>query len=375
MRRRPPESIRLKPVESVELQRLLQDGHTEQRIARRARILLAMSDPKTIVDDLANQVDYTPTGIWYVCRRFEALGLDALYNGARSGRPREISALARVQIEQLACCDPIGLGLELTHWSARSLTTLARTRLRRPQLAHSTVSLILRHADLQPHRYRYWKTPTLNAEFTARASRILWCYERVDCLRDHDEIILTLDEKPNIQALERAAPKQAMRAGQIERQEFEYHRHDTVNFLVTLAVHNGEMRGWCLERNDSEHLCQILPSLLKPYRKWRRVHLIWDGGPSHISARTQSFLREYQPWLRVLVTPAHASWLNQAELLLKSFGVRYLKRGSWESRQALIDHLNDSWPEYNRLFAHPINWSWTRRDLRKWVEWKTAGLS
>ena len=105
------------------------------------------------------------------------------------------------------------------------------------------------------------------------------------------------------------------------------------------------------------------------------MHLIWDGGPSHISADTQSFLREYQLWLRVLVTPAHASWLNQAELLLKSFGVRYLKRGSWESRQALIDHLNDSWPEYNRLFAHPINWSWTRRDLRKWVEWKTARLS
>ena len=72
MRRRPPESIRLKPAESVELQCLLQDGHTEQRIARRARILLAMSDPKTIVDDLANQVDYTPTGIWYVCRRYEA---------------------------------------------------------------------------------------------------------------------------------------------------------------------------------------------------------------------------------------------------------------------------------------------------------------
>ena len=154
MRRRPPESIRLKPAESVELQCLLQDEHTEQRIARRARILLAMSDPKTIVDDLASQVDYTPTGIWYVCRRYEALGLDALDNGARSGRPREISALERVQIEQLACCDPIGLGLELTHWSARSLTTLARTRLHRPKLAHSTVSLILRHADLQPHRYR-----------------------------------------------------------------------------------------------------------------------------------------------------------------------------------------------------------------------------
>src|SRR5215510_5615790 len=69
-----------------------------------------------------------------------------------------------------------------------------------------------------------------------------------------------------------------------------------------------------------------------------------------------------------LLTPAHASWLNQAELLLRSFACRYLDRGDWSSKEQMIDHLNASWPEYNRLFAHPISWSWTRPDMHKWVE-------
>ena len=374
MRRRPPSHIHLKNAERKELQRILRDGRTEQRVARRSRVLLAMEDPDSIVDELSEQVAMTRVGIWYVCRRYETVGLDAIFDAPRAGRPREISALERVALEQLACCDPAGLGLRMTHWSARSLAQIAIERGIRPQLAHSTVSLILRDADLQPHRYRYWKTPTLNAEFQKRASRVLWCYERVDRLRAHDEIVIALDEKPNIQALERAAPKQLMRPRQIERQEFEYVRHETVNFLVVLNVPNGEMQGCCLDKNDSEHLCRVLPELLKPFRKLRRVHLIWDGGPSHISETTQTFLRSYGPWLRVLFTPAHASWLNQAELLLKSFEVHYLKRGSWISRQALVDHLHDSMPEYNRLFAHPINWSWTRRDLREWIDWKTTGL-
>lgn len=375
MRRRPPRPVHLSRADRQHLERLLQDGHTEQRVARRARIVLAMSDPEAIIDHLAEQVDYTPTGIWYVCRRFEATGLDALYNGERSGRPRELTALERVQVEQLACCDPLGLGLELTHWSTRSLTAIARERLHRPKLAHSTVSVILRDAELQPHRSRYWKTPTLNAEFVERASRVLWCYEQVERLSRREEIILSLDEKPNLQALERTRPTQRMRAGQIERQEFEYTRHGTVNFVVAMTVYDGKMHGWCLDANDSEHLCPILKDLFHRYRQARRVHLIWDNGPSHISETTRQFLRDYEPWLRVLLTPARASWLNQSELLLRGFSERYLKRGEWRSRCALIHHLLGSCDEYNQLFAGPIVWSWTRRKMRQWVERKTAGLS
>lgn len=373
MRRRMPRTIELNTLDRQEIEQLVGDGRTEQRIARRGRVLLAMNHSSTLVEDIGQQVGMTRVGIWYLCRRYEAVGLNAIYDAPRSGRPREISALERVAIEQLACCEPAGVGLEMTHWSTRSLAKIAVKRGLLPQIAHSTVSLILRNADLQPHRCRYWITPTLNADFLERAGRILWLYERTEALKAQNEIALALDEKPNIQVLERVRPTQAMCSGQIKRQEFEYERHGTVNFLTLLNIYSGRMRSCCLEKNDSEHLCRALPDLLKSFYAYKRVHLIWDGAPSHTSRKTLSFLRSYYgSWLRILFTPAHASWLNQAELLLRSFTARYLQYGDWSSRQQLIDHLHASTPEYNRLWAQPIQWSWTRRDLHDWAQKKLS---
>ena len=139
------------------------------------------------------------------------------------------------------------------------------------------------------------------------------------------------------------------------------------------VTHDGKISGWCLDQNDSRHLCPVLAQWFGQFKDARKIHLIWDGGPSHISEQTQQFLRSYGGWIRVLYTPAHASWLNQAELLLHAFSARYLRRGSWSSRQQLIEHLTESAKEYDELFAHPFTWSWTRRDLRRWVEKKSSG--
>ena len=375
MRRRKPKTIKLSRADQNEIKQLLSDGRTQQRVVRRAQVLLAMKSKKTVIDKLCQKVQMTRVGIWYLCRRYEKVGLRAIYDAARSGRPREISALERVAIEQLACSEPSGVGLEMTHWSTRSLAEIAMKQGMVSHIAHSTVSLILRNADLQPHRHRYWITPTLNEAFLEQASRVLWIYERIETLKAQNEIALALDEKPNIQALQRTHPTQPMQAGQIERREFEYVRHGVVNFLVLLNLYNGKMRSCCLEKNDSEHLCKSLPTLLQPFHSFNRLHLIWDGGPSHVSAATKAFLKSrYGDWVRVVSTPPHSSWLNQAEILLKCFEVRYLQRGNWTSRQHLIDHLDASTPEYNRLWAQPINWSWTRRDLREWAQKKSTRL-
>lgn len=113
------------------MQRLLRDGRTEQRVTCRCRVLLAMEDPKTVVDDLTQAVRMTRTGVWYVCCRCELAGLDAIYDASRPGCPRKISELERMAIEQLASCEIQGLKLELTHWSTHSLATIARKRLHR----------------------------------------------------------------------------------------------------------------------------------------------------------------------------------------------------------------------------------------------------
>lgn len=93
MRRRPPNVIELTPEEVVPLEQLIRDGRTEQRVARRARILLAMSQPETVVQQLAERVGLTRAAIWALCRRYDEIGIEVIFDAPRSGRPWEISPL------------------------------------------------------------------------------------------------------------------------------------------------------------------------------------------------------------------------------------------------------------------------------------------
>ena len=231
---------------------------------------------------------------------------------------------------------------------------------------YTSVARILASASLQPHRSRYWKTARIDEEFTTRAGQILWCYERVHWLHQRGEVLICVDEKPNIQALSRCAPTQGMRPGQIARREFEYKRHGTVNLLVAFNVFDGLMWACCLGADDHEHFLWALCQIARRWARAGRIHLIMDNGPSHIEHHTRTYLGS-QARFRPLYTPSHASWLNQAELLLRAFTDKYLKHFEAASHQHLIDHLNVSWPEYNQWFAHPFTWSWTRHQMHKWA--------
>jgi len=91
MRRRPPHLIELSRSDAGQLARLVRDGHTEQRVACRARILLAMAEPTTVVQDLAARLEVAPSTIWSLCRRYEQVGIGVVQDAPRSGRPREVS--------------------------------------------------------------------------------------------------------------------------------------------------------------------------------------------------------------------------------------------------------------------------------------------
>ena len=279
----------------------------------------------------------------------------------------------RQAIEDLACEAPEEVGWSVTHWSQRSLALAAAEQEIVAAIHHTTVGDILREADLPLHRWRTWKTTLWDDAAVARALRILWYYERIESLWQRGEVVLAVDEKPNLQVLERAAPKQRMRPGQMERQEFEYRRHGTINLLVGLTLHTGQMRSECLDKNDGEHFRPALCRLLHPYAWARRIHLVMDNGASHTSEATTAFLAERAPRVQVLFTPPDASWLNQAEALLEAFSERYLLRGTWCSRAHMVDHLADSTHEYNRHVAHPFAWQWSCRAFKFWLN-NTPGL-
>ena len=228
-----------------------------------------------------------------------------------------------------------------------------------------TVQRLLHDVDLQPHRTRYWKTARLDAQFKERAEQVLWCYGNAERLARQGIWTVAVDEIPNLQVLERHPLRRAI-PGSIEQQEFEYTRHGTVNVLLFLVVHTGRMEVAVETKKDARHYIGELRAFRRRHRGLKGVFLIQDGDPSHTSGDTAVYWSECRCWWRPRFTPAHASWLNQAELLIRAFGHRYLKRNSWSKREELIEQVLASGPEYNSLYAHPFAWTWTNQKMRQW---------
>jgi hypothetical protein len=266
---------------------------------------------------------------------------------------------------QLACLEPIAKGLHITHWSSFDLARQAVADGIVATISPRTVRQILHDVDLQPHRTRYWKTSRLDAEFKQRAEKILWCYGNAWNLAPGGLWVVCVDEIPNFQVLERNPIRRAI-PGFIERQEFEYVRHGTVTMLLFLVVHSGKMEATCLPKKDAVHYIQALEDFRRRHRFLAGSFLIQDGDPSHTAAATDQYFADHRGWWRPRFTPVHASWLDQAEMLIGAFGGRYLKRQSWRSREEFLEHLKVSWPEYNRRYAHPFEWYWTNHQMRQW---------
>jgi len=265
----------------------------------------------------------------------------------------------------LACLEPIAEGLHITHWTSQDLARQAVADGIVPHISPRTVWQILHDVDLQPHRTRYWRTTKLDARFKERAEKVLWCYGNAWRLAQDSIWTVAVDEIPNFQVLERQPLRRAV-PGSIEQQEFEYTRHGTVNLLLFLIVHTGRMEVAVEATKDAEHYIRALRAFHRRHRGLKGLYLIQDGDPSHTSGETAVYWSGCRGWWRPRFTPAHASWLNQAELLVGAFEGRYLKRGSWASREELIEHVLVSEPEYNRRYAHPFEWTWTNQKMRQW---------
>jgi DDE superfamily endonuclease len=280
---------------------------------------------------------------------------------ARPGFP----PLQRARIVALACLEPVAKGLHITHWSSEDLARQAVADGIVESISPRTVRLILDRVDLQPHRTRYWRTTRLDPLFKARAEKVLWCYGNAERLARKGYWVVCADELPNFQVLERRPIRRSV-PGSIEQREFDYTRHGTVNLLTFLVVHTGRMRAVALEQNDAANYVPALEEFRRRHRLLRGVYLIHDGGPSHIAGATAEYFAGCHGWWRPRFTPARASWLDQAELLIHAFSDRYLKRTSWHDREEFIRHVGVSWREYNERYAHPFEWTWTNHKMRRW---------
>ena len=375
MRGRLPERLRLTAADEA---RLLKTAHSDSLPwleVRRAKIVLAIAGGQRRCL-LAAELGCDEATIWRTCERYQQSGLDGLladHRQGHSGRVQQISPVQQAQLVELACLEPIAKGLHITHWSSQDLARQAVADGIVPSISSATVRRILQNVDLQPHRTRYWKTARLDARFKERAEQVLWCYGNASRLAEQGVWVVCIDEIPNFQVLERDPIRRAI-PGSIEQQEFDYSRHGTVNMLVFLIVHTGLMELVFLSANDHEHYVPELELFRKQHPALREVFLIQDGGPSHVAGDTQRYFAKHRGWWKPRYTPANASWLNQAEILIHAFKHYYLKRASWKSQEEFKTHVKASWPEYNHRYAHPFEWMWTNQKMRQWFAKHAAGI-
>ena len=293
--------------------------------------------------------------------------------GPAAGDHGGFPPLQQVEIVALACTPPEEAGRAWVRWSVQAL----HDEIERRQIAEldpSTVYRILDAADLHPHHIRYWRH-AIDPDFERKAASVLWYYERVAWLAEQDDLVVCVDEKTQIQALRRPVPDLAMRPGQDRRREWEYKRDGTVNLLVAYTLMTGRLWGRVLPKNDHDHFLEALEAYLNSLpRTIRRIHCILDNGPSHIAKETQAWVAAQAGRVVFHFTPAHASWVNQAELALSAFSRRYLRDRISASRAELIAHIERALDEYNRLYAHPFMWSFTRQAMHQWYCQRTLAM-
>jgi len=367
MRGRKPSLLTLAPSDADRLHATAHSDSLPWYQVRRARIVLALAAGQR-KRDVAAQVECGVATVWRTCERYRRDGLDGLLADGReghSGRLEQITPVQRAQIIELACLEPIAKGLHITHWSSQDLARQAVEDDIVGAISPATVRRLLHDVDLQPHRTRYWKTARLDARFKERAEQVLWCYGNAERLAEQGIWVVCVDEIPTFQVLERNPIRRAI-PGSIEQQEFDYTRHGTVNMLVFLVVHTGLMELALLAQNDTEHYLPELELYRQHHKELQGVFLIQDGGASHIAERTHRYFARSHGWWKPRYTPANASWLNQAEILIHAFKHYYLKRASWKTPEEFRTHVMASWPEYNHRYAHPFEWTWTNQKMRQW---------
>lgn len=313
---------------------------TAQALARRARLVLACAGGKTN-RAVAAELGTTGQTVSRWRRRFVERRVDGLLDESRSGTSRRTSDadVERVLALTLERTPPAA-----THWSSRAMAESCG-------LSQSTVSRIWRAFGLQPHRTETFKL-SQDPLFIEKVRDIVGLY-----LNPPDQaLVLCVDEKAQIQALDRTQPLLPMRPGQVERRTHDDRRHGTTSLFAALNIKTGRVVGQLQQRQRAREFRKFLDTIEANVPADLDVHLIMDNYGTHKTALIRRWLLK-RPHFHVHFTPTSASWLNLVERWFALLTEKQLRRGVHRSTQALrtairayINHTND----------HPKPFVWTK---------------
>lgn len=287
------------------------------------------------------------------------------------------------KIVALATRPPIQQQVPTTHWSTGDLAWAAVREGIVATIGRSTVWRLLDQAAIKPHRWHYW-LHSPDPDFEAKMLDIVELYLTAQRRHTRGEIVLCVDEKTSIQALERKYPHKPPARGRIGRIEHEYIRHGTCCLTAALEVATGEVYGHLTPNRPAEVFADFMTSINEYYRQAKRIHVVLDNLNTHwheLTCRSvaelcrcplppictgrqrKSFLTSPDKRIVFHFTPSHASWLNQIEIWFGTLVRKLIRRGNFSSVADLENKIIRFVEYYNEHLAHPYRWTYTGKPL------------
>jgi transposase len=343
-------AIVLSEAERSELQLRARRRKTSRGDAMRAGIVLLAADGMTNLA-IAERLGTTRATVSTWRRRFAAKRLEGLADEPRPGAPRKIGdeKIAEVVTSTLET-----LPVAATHWSRRSMAKASGVSI-------STVHRIWRAFGLQPHRSETFKLST-DPLFVEKVRDIVGLYldppERA--------LVLCIDEKSQIQALDRTQPMLPMRPGQVERRTHDYIRHGTTSLFAALDVKAGTVIGQCMPRHRAQEFRRFLDTVEKKVPGERDIHVIMDNASSHKTKLIRDWFAKRPRWHQHF-TPTSASWISLVERFFGLLTDQQIKRGTHRST-AELEAAITAYIDARNANPKPFRWTKTADDILASVE-------
>jgi len=331
-----PKPFSLGEGDEARLTALVGGPTVDNRVAQRARILLLSAKGVQPVD-VAQRLGVSKQLVGKWKDRYRKLGVSGLEDAQRSGRPSSITDEKVAEVVQLTLEEkPVGA----THWSTRDLA-------KRTGLNQTRVSRIWRTFSLKPHLSETYQI-SADPDFVEKVHDVVGLYLHPPA----NSVVFSIDEKTQVQALNRTQAILPTRPGMVERRTPEYRRHGTTDLFAALNVANSKVIASCKHRHRSHEFTAFLREVDASVEPGLDIHAIVDNHSAHKSVETKAFLARH-PRIHLHFTPTHASWLNMVEGWFGVLTVKALQRGAHTSvpqLEAAIYSFTDAHNESGRAF-------------------------
>lgn len=337
---RPHNTYSISSADRSELSAWLRASTTRRSLAQRAQILLFSDDGMT-AEAIADKLGCALRTVYKWRNRYKADGLQGLQDRPRPGQPTK---LTRETIDWVLKATTERLPKEATHWSIRLMADYAG-------ITPWQVQQIWKSADLKPHRLKTFKISN-DPQFAEKVVDVVGLYMDPP----DNAVVLSVDEKTQIQALDRTQPMLPLKPGQIERRTHDYKRHGTASLYAAFDIATGEVIGRITQRHRAKEFLDFLRQIDRQTPAHLDLHLILDNSSTHKTQDVREWLAE-RPRFKLHFTPTSASWLNAVEGWFGQLERRALYRGVFTSVQELRDEIRRYIRVHNEEIAKPFRWT------------------